>query len=144
MAYWAQRRGFGKSVHGGQSYGTEPAPTGPLSGSLPHEYPFSMSAGWSTLFGRHVLTKHQPVEFRKVTDGLSKTIMVGEVLPYTSTHLCVFCFNMTVSSTHIPFNLSPNLPGNFDPRETQADADGGNYGQRRRAIEACTRAAPIS
>jgi prepilin-type processing-associated H-X9-DG protein len=56
--------------------------------------------------------------------------MVGEVLPYTSTHLCVFCFNMPVSSTHIPFNLSPDLPGNFDPRETQGDADGANFGQR--------------
>ena len=46
------------------------------------------------------------VAFRKVTDGLSKTIMVGEVLPYTSTHLCVFCFNMTVSSTHIPIQFA--------------------------------------
>jgi prepilin-type N-terminal cleavage/methylation domain-containing protein len=57
------------------------------------------------------------VPFRKVSDGLSKTVMAGEVLPYTSCHLCVFCFNLTVSSMQIPFNLPPDVPGNYDDRE---------------------------
>jgi prepilin-type processing-associated H-X9-DG protein len=56
------------------------------------------------------------VSFRKVSDGLSKTIMVGEVLPYTSVHLCAFCFNMAVSTTFIPFNLPPDVPGNSADR----------------------------
>jgi prepilin-type N-terminal cleavage/methylation domain-containing protein len=97
----------------GAGFGTPGGPWAPCHGNSrnpcaqdrPGEYGVGM-------FYRSI----QQVSFRKVTDGLSKTIMVGEVLPYTSCHLCVFCFNLTVSSTQIPFNLSPDIPGNFDDR----------------------------
>jgi prepilin-type N-terminal cleavage/methylation domain-containing protein len=116
----------------GATYGTETTATGPPTWAPCHTNTrFPCLQDSPTMFSVGMFARStNAVAFRKVTDGLSKTIMVGEVLPYTSTHLCVFCFNMTVSSTHIPFNLSPDLPGNFDPRATQADADGANYGQR--------------
>jgi len=54
------------------------------------------------MFGRTIKTG---VEFRKVTDGLSKTFMVGETLPAHWLNNCVFCNNFPLSSTHIPINL---------------------------------------
>jgi prepilin-type N-terminal cleavage/methylation domain-containing protein/prepilin-type processing-associated H-X9-DG protein len=63
------------------------------------------------------------VSFRKVTDGLSKTIMAGEVLPYLSCHMCVFCINVPLTSTHIPFNLPPDVSKDFDDRTNCESAD---------------------
>jgi prepilin-type processing-associated H-X9-DG protein len=54
------------------------------------------------MFGRTIKTG---VAFRKVTDGLSKTFMVGETLPAHWLNNCVFCNNFPLSSTHIPINL---------------------------------------
>lgn len=48
---------------------------------------------------------HLGVPLRKVTDGLSKTIMAGETLPAHSAYNCAFCTNFPVASTHIPINL---------------------------------------
>ncbi len=44
------------------------------------------------------------VEFRRVTDGLSNTLMVGETLPSHTDSFCLFCQNAAVSSTHIDLN----------------------------------------
>jgi prepilin-type N-terminal cleavage/methylation domain-containing protein/prepilin-type processing-associated H-X9-DG protein len=102
----------------GATFGTEPVsnaapPWAPCHGNPRAPCIQDRPNEWSVgMFGRN----SKGVEFRMVEDGLSKTIMVGEALPYTSCHLCVFCFNMAVSSTHIPFNLPPDLPGNFDDR----------------------------
>ena len=103
----------------GATFGTEPAGNGSPPWAPCHATPRApclqdRANEWSVgMFGRNM----KGLAFRKVEDGLSKTIMVGEVLPNTSCHLCVFCFNMAVSSTHIPFNLTPDLPGNFDDRD---------------------------
>ena len=66
------------------------------------------------MFGRTIKTG---VAFRKVTDGLSKTFMVGETLPAHSQNNCVFCNNFPLSSTHIPINTKG--PGNEDTVEPQ-------------------------
>ena len=34
-----------------------------------------------------------------------------------SVHLWPFCFNLSVSATHIPFNLPPDVPTNFVDRD---------------------------
>jgi prepilin-type N-terminal cleavage/methylation domain-containing protein/prepilin-type processing-associated H-X9-DG protein len=44
------------------------------------------------------------VEFRKVTDGLSKTYVVGETLADDSNRNCLFCINSPLASTQIPLN----------------------------------------
>jgi prepilin-type N-terminal cleavage/methylation domain-containing protein len=103
----------------GATFGTEPAgntapPWAPCHANVRVPCLQDRPNEWSVgMFGRN----SKGLAFRKVEDGLSKTTMVGEALPLTSCHLCVFCFNMTVSSTHIPFNLSPDIPGNFDNRD---------------------------
>jgi prepilin-type N-terminal cleavage/methylation domain-containing protein/prepilin-type processing-associated H-X9-DG protein len=43
-------------------------------------------------------------KFRRVTDGLTNTIMAGETLPFHYIWNCLFCDNFPVSSTHIPLN----------------------------------------
>ena len=102
----------------GATFGTEPTsnavpPWAPCHGNTRVPCVQDRPNEWSVgMFGRNP----KGVAFRKVEDGLSKTIMVGEVLPFTSCHMCVFCFNMSVSSTHIPFNLPPDIAGNFDDR----------------------------
>jgi prepilin-type N-terminal cleavage/methylation domain-containing protein/prepilin-type processing-associated H-X9-DG protein len=48
--------------------------------------------------------RHLPTALKTVTDGLSKTIAVGETLPTHWVWNCVFCDNFPVSSTHIPLN----------------------------------------
>jgi prepilin-type N-terminal cleavage/methylation domain-containing protein/prepilin-type processing-associated H-X9-DG protein len=48
--------------------------------------------------------RHIPTPFRKVTDGLSNTFMVGETLPDHCVWNCAFCDNFPVASTHIPIN----------------------------------------
>lgn len=43
-------------------------------------------------------------KLRRVTDGLSNTILLGETLPNHCVWNCVFCENFVVSSTQIPIN----------------------------------------
>jgi len=58
--------------------------------------------------------RHLPTPLKTVTDGLSKTIMVGETLPGHWVWNCVFCENFPVSSTHIPLNT-------LEQRDTPVD-----------------------
>jgi prepilin-type processing-associated H-X9-DG protein len=71
--------------------------------------PCLQSGNFVGMFGRTIKTG---VPFRKVTDGLSKTLMVGETLPAHWQNNCVFCNNFPLSSTHIPINLK--LPEAID------------------------------
>lgn len=48
--------------------------------------------------------RHLPTPFRRVTDGLANTFMVGETLPGHCVWNCAFCDNFPVGSTHIPIN----------------------------------------
>jgi len=54
------------------------------------------------MFGRHALPK---VNFGKVSDGLSKTLMVGETLPEECSFFSLFSMNFNVSPTTIPLNF---------------------------------------
>jgi prepilin-type N-terminal cleavage/methylation domain-containing protein/prepilin-type processing-associated H-X9-DG protein len=45
------------------------------------------------------------IPFRRVSDGLSHTIAVGETLPFDCIWNCLFCDNHPLSSTHIPINI---------------------------------------
>jgi prepilin-type N-terminal cleavage/methylation domain-containing protein len=105
----------------GTAFGTEPNPLG--TQAIPPWAPCHANTRFPCLqdgpqmysvgmFARST----NATEFRRVSDGLSKTIMVCEVLPYTSVHLCAFCFNMAVSTTFIPFNLPPDVTGNSADR----------------------------
>lgn len=62
------------------------------------------------MFGRHHMPK---VTFATVTDGLSKTIMIGESLPEECVFFSLYATNFTVSSTSIPLNtrISDNGKG---------------------------------
>jgi prepilin-type N-terminal cleavage/methylation domain-containing protein len=51
-----------------------------------------------------------PVRFSLVTDGLSKTILVGETLPRESMHMAAYTGHFPVTATNIPLN-------SFVPRE---------------------------
>jgi prepilin-type N-terminal cleavage/methylation domain-containing protein len=44
------------------------------------------------------------VEFRKITDGLSKTYLIGETNADDSNRNCLFCINSPLASTQIPLN----------------------------------------
>jgi prepilin-type N-terminal cleavage/methylation domain-containing protein/prepilin-type processing-associated H-X9-DG protein len=46
----------------------------------------------------------QGVRFRKVTDGLSKTYLVGETLADDSNRNCIVCTNIPLATTQIPLN----------------------------------------
>jgi prepilin-type processing-associated H-X9-DG protein len=46
----------------------------------------------------------QGIQFRKVTDGLSKTYLVGETLADDSNRNCIVCTNSPLASTQIPLN----------------------------------------
>ena len=61
-------------------------------------YPEGNSVG---MFGRHRLPR---VSFAKVTDGVSKTILIGESLPEECVFFSICATNFTVSSTSIPLN----------------------------------------
>ncbi len=62
-------------------------------------YPEGNSVG---MFGRHA----RPVVSRqKVSDGLSKTLMVGETLPEECSFFTAFSINFNVSPTTIPLNF---------------------------------------
>lgn len=43
-------------------------------------------------------------KFAEITDGLSRTLMLGETLPYHCIWNCVFCVNFPLSSTSVPLN----------------------------------------
>jgi prepilin-type processing-associated H-X9-DG protein len=60
------------------------------------------------LFGRHRLPV---VSWKKVTDGLSKTLMVGETLPEECSFISAFSINFNVSPTTIPLNFHWNDEG---------------------------------
>lgn len=45
------------------------------------------------------------VKFREVTDGLSKTIMLGETLPNQNMHNAAYSVNMSIGVTNVPLNL---------------------------------------
>jgi len=49
------------------------------------------------------------VKFRSVSDGLSKTYMMGETLADDSNRNCVFCLNTPLAGTQTPLNT----PGNY-------------------------------
>jgi prepilin-type processing-associated H-X9-DG protein len=51
-----------------------------------------------------------PVSVRKITDGLSRTFMIGEDLPEYNGHWAAYFSNTTVSSTNAPFNYLPQPP----------------------------------
>lgn len=51
-----------------------------------------------------ICRRNEGIKLRKVTDGLSQTIMLGETLPSHWVWNCIFCDNFPVSSTHIPIN----------------------------------------
>jgi prepilin-type N-terminal cleavage/methylation domain-containing protein len=61
-------------------------------------YPIGNSVG---MFGRHRLPK---VAFKKVTDGLSNTILCGESLPEECVFFSLYATNFTLTSTTIPLN----------------------------------------
>jgi hypothetical protein len=46
----------------------------------------------------------KPVRFEHVTDGLSKTIMLGETLPRESMHIGAYTGHFPVTATNIPVN----------------------------------------
>lgn len=54
------------------------------------------------MFGRHARPE---VSFKKVSDGLSKTLMVGETLPEECSFFSLYSMNFNVSPTTIPLNF---------------------------------------
>ena len=50
------------------------------------------------------------IRFRNITDGLSKTLMVGEDLPRFNFHSVLYYGNGDYSSTHFPLNIKPQPP----------------------------------
>jgi prepilin-type processing-associated H-X9-DG protein len=61
------------------------------------KFPENNSVG---MFGRHA----KGFSFKKVGDGLSKTLMVGEALPSQCIYQCAHCPNFPISGTSIPLN----------------------------------------
>ncbi len=101
----------------GQNFGTEP-PDGSLTAprcvtAASRGIPCIQKGAFVGMFGRTIKTG---VAFRKVTDGLSKTYMVGETLPAHWLNNCVFCNNFPLSSTTIPLNSkTPDHIDTTDP-----------------------------
>jgi len=62
-------------------------------------YPEGNSVG---MFGRHARPE---VSWQKVSDGLSKTLMVGETLPEECSFFSLYSMNFNVSPTTIPLNF---------------------------------------
>lgn len=62
-----------------------------------------------------ICRRHDGISMRRVTDGVTNTILAGETLPGHWTYNCAFCPNFPVSSTHIPMN--------------QMESDDGLWGQ---------------
>src|SRR5690606_8595890 len=63
------------------------------------------------LFGRVA----KPVAFKEVTDGLSKTIMLGETLPAHSVYNGIYNTNFPTFATHIPINTLQTDTGSDGP-----------------------------
>ncbi len=64
-----------------------------------NDYPEGNSVG---MFGRHARPE---VSWKKVVDGLSKTIMVGETLPEECSFFSLYAMNFNVTPTTIPLNF---------------------------------------
>jgi prepilin-type processing-associated H-X9-DG protein len=71
-----------------------------------------------------ICRSHKGVPLRRVSDGLSKTIMAGETLPAHYAYNCAFCTNFPIVSTHIPINL---METDQHLTETQRRAGGQNH-----------------
>jgi prepilin-type processing-associated H-X9-DG protein len=52
------------------------------------------------MFGRHA----KGFKFKHVSDGLSKTFMLGEALPGQCVYQCAHCPNFPIAGTSIPMN----------------------------------------
>jgi prepilin-type N-terminal cleavage/methylation domain-containing protein len=52
----------------------------------------------------------EPISFRHVADGLSKTFMVGEDIPAHNNHSAAYYSNGDYASCHAPLNFKPNPP----------------------------------
>ena len=86
----------------GNSWGTQAEPTKGI--------PVANAVG---MFHRYP----KPISFREVTDGLSKTIMVGESIPSHSMYNGVFCPNHPLCTMSIPLNTMYSdgaLDGHYD------------------------------
>jgi prepilin-type N-terminal cleavage/methylation domain-containing protein/prepilin-type processing-associated H-X9-DG protein len=68
-----------------------------------------------------ICRSHLGVPLRRVSDGVSKTIMAGETLPAHYAYNCMFCTNFPVVSTHIPINI---METDQDLTEAQRRAGG--------------------
>jgi prepilin-type processing-associated H-X9-DG protein/prepilin-type N-terminal cleavage/methylation domain-containing protein len=66
----------------------------------------------------------QVVSIQSITDGLSNTIAVGEVLPYQTADLNFWNFNGAVAGTTIPINWNSNT---LDPSSTTCYNHWGDY-----------------
>ena len=84
------RMGGGSSIH----QGTEPD--------------CHNTIGCSGLFYRN--DYQEPVAFRKVTDGTSQTLMLGEDLPRHNYHSAAFYSNGDYASCSAPLNFKPEPP----------------------------------
>ncbi len=76
-----------------------------FEGSIPDTHRWTTCNG---IFFRQSWLK--PVKLRRVRDGTSKTIMIGEDVPKFNHHSAAYYTNGTWSSCHIPPNYKPNPP----------------------------------
>ena len=66
------------------------------------------TVGCNGLFYRQ--NYQEPIELKDITDGLSKTLMVGEDVAFHNHHATAFYCNGDYSSCHAPLNYKPNPP----------------------------------
>jgi hypothetical protein len=52
----------------------------------------------------------EPIKFKSIADGLSKTFMVGEDIPLHNYHSTAYYSNGDYSSCHAPLNYKPSPP----------------------------------
>ncbi len=71
---------------------------------------YGSGGDFSGMFGRHTRT----IEFKEVTDGLSKTIMIGETLPKHCFHNTAYGRNFPVAGMSIPLNTMIGKEGQQD------------------------------
>jgi prepilin-type N-terminal cleavage/methylation domain-containing protein/prepilin-type processing-associated H-X9-DG protein len=70
-----------------------------------------------------ICRSHLGVAFRKVTDGLSQTILAGETLPAHSAYACPWCNNFPVAGTQIPINTMDSDQHLTDAQRRNGDGD---------------------